>query len=157
MVRMARLPQCLPPLTPAALGETVACRGPVLIPRQAAPFRCRSTSFCVAAKKVRRAVSSVGPGLSVGGLRVSARPHGPQVKKVPRPMVVGRGCPKKGLSVMVQVTTSETVALSAPVLEALRRLDAVMKLRKRETAAQKRIALARSRARAALQAKEEEQ
>lgn len=47
---------------------------------------------------------------------------------------------------MDQVTTSETVALSAPVLEALRRLDAVMKLRKRQTAAQKRIALARSRA-----------
>lgn len=58
---------------------------------------------------------------------------------------------------MDQVTTSETVALSAPVLEALRRLDAVMRLRKRQTAAQKRVALARSRARAALQAKEEEQ
>lgn len=57
---------------------------------------------------------------------------------------------------MDQITTSETVALSAPVLEALRRLDAVMKLRKRQTAAQKRVALARSRARAALQAKEEE-
>ena len=48
-----------------------------------------------------------------------------------------------------------TVALSAPVLEALRRLDAVMKMRKRQTAAQKRIALSRSRARTALQAKEE--
>ena len=30
--------------------------GPVLIPRQATPFRCRSTSFCVAARIVRRAV-----------------------------------------------------------------------------------------------------
>lgn len=50
---------------------------------------------------------------------------------------------------MNQVTTTETVALSASVLEALRRLDAVMKLRKRQTAAQKRIALARSRAREA--------
>ena len=90
MVRMVRLPQCLPPLR-----EPVACRGPVLIPRQATPCRCRHTSFCVAAKKLRRAVSSVGPGLSVGGLRVSARPHGPQVKKVPRPMVVGRGSPRK--------------------------------------------------------------
>lgn len=58
---------------------------------------------------------------------------------------------------MDQVTTSETVALSAPVLEGLRRLDAVMKMRRRQTAAQKRIALARSRARTALQAKEEEQ
>ena len=58
---------------------------------------------------------------------------------------------------MDQVTTSETVALNAPVLEALRQLDAVMKMRKRQTAAQKRIAVARSRARAALQAKEEEQ
>lgn len=71
-------------------------------------------------------------------------------------MVVGRGCPKKGLSVMDQVTTSESVALSAPVLEALRRLDQVMRSRRHQTAAQKRIALARSRARAALQAKEEE-
>lgn len=44
---------------------------------------------------------------------------------------------------MDQVTTSETVALSAPVLEA------VMKMRRRQTAAQKRIALARSRAREA--------
>lgn len=50
---------------------------------------------------------------------------------------------------MNQVNTTETVALSAPVLEALRCLDAVMKLRKRQTAAQKRIALARSRAREA--------
>ena len=50
---------------------------------------------------------------------------------------------------MNQVTTSETVALSAPVLEALRRLDAGMKMRKRQTSAQKRIALARSRAREA--------
>lgn len=50
---------------------------------------------------------------------------------------------------MNQVNTTETVALSAPVLEALRHLDAVMKLRKRQTAAQKRIALARSRAREA--------
>lgn len=50
---------------------------------------------------------------------------------------------------MDQVNTTETVALSAPVLEALRHLDAVMKLRKRQTAAQKRIALARSRAREA--------
>lgn len=50
---------------------------------------------------------------------------------------------------MNQVNTTETVALSAPVLEELRRLDAVMKLRKRQTAAQKRIALARSRAREA--------
>ena len=58
---------------------------------------------------------------------------------------------------MSQITTTETVALSAPVLEALRRLDAVMKVRSRQTAAQKRIALARSRARAALQEKEEEQ
>jgi hypothetical protein len=58
---------------------------------------------------------------------------------------------------MDQVTTSETVALSAPVLEALRRLDAVMKLRKHQTAAQKRVALARSRARAVWWAKEEEQ
>lgn len=57
---------------------------------------------------------------------------------------------------MNQVTTSETVALSAPVLEALRRLDQVMRSRRRQTAAQKRVALARSRARAALQAKEEE-
>lgn len=68
-------------------------------------------------------------------------------------MVVGRGCPKKGLSVMDQVTTSETVALSAPVLEGLRRLDAVMKMRRRQTAAQKRIALARSRARRAQEGK----
>lgn len=56
---------------------------------------------------------------------------------------------------MDQTTTSETVALSAPVLEALRRLDQVMRSRRRQTAAQKRVALARSRARAALQAKEE--
>lgn len=68
-------------------------------------------------------------------------------------MVVGRGCPKKGLSVMSQIITSETVALSAPVLEGLRRLDAVMKMRRRQTAAQKRIALARSRARRAQEAK----
>ena len=58
---------------------------------------------------------------------------------------------------MSKVTTSETVALSAPVLEALRRLDQVMRSRRRQTAAQKRIAIARSRARTALQAKEEEQ
>ncbi|OFQ23803.1 hypothetical protein HMPREF2946_07400 [Actinomyces sp. HMSC062G12] len=70
-------------------------------------------------------------------------------------MVVGRGCPEKGLSVMGQVTTSETVALSAPVLEALRRLDQVMRSRRRQTAAQKRIALARARARAVQQAKGE--
>lgn len=57
---------------------------------------------------------------------------------------------------MNQVTTSEPVALSAPVLEALRRLDQVMRSRRRQTAAQKRIALARSRARTALQTKEEE-
>ena len=57
---------------------------------------------------------------------------------------------------MDQVTTSETVALSAPVLEALRRLDQVMRSRRRQTAAQKRVALARSRAREALQAKDEE-
>lgn len=56
---------------------------------------------------------------------------------------------------MGQVTTSESVALSAPVLEALRRLDQVMRSRRRQTAAQKRVALARSRARAAFQAKEE--
>lgn len=57
---------------------------------------------------------------------------------------------------MDQITTSETVMLNAPVLEALRRLDQVMRSRRRQTAAQKRVALARSRARAALQAKEEE-
>jgi len=68
-------------------------------------------------------------------------------------MGVGRGGAKKQRSVMDQVTTSETVALSAPVLEALRRLDAVMKMRKRQTAAQKRIALARSRARQAQEGK----
>lgn len=56
---------------------------------------------------------------------------------------------------MSQITTTEKVMLKAPVLEALRRLDAVMKVRSRQTAAQKRVALARSRARAALQAKEE--
>lgn len=56
---------------------------------------------------------------------------------------------------MDQTTTSEAVVLSAPVLEALRQLDAAMKMRKRQTKVQKRIALARSRARAALQAKEE--
>lgn len=56
---------------------------------------------------------------------------------------------------MGQVTTSETVALSAPVLEALRRLDQVMRSRRRQTAAQKRIALARARARAVQQAKGE--
>nr|DAF39136.1 MAG TPA: hypothetical protein [Caudoviricetes sp.] len=65
------------------------------------------------------------------------------------------GQSKKGLTVMSKVTTSETVALSAPVLEALRRLDQVMRSRRRQTAAQKRIAIARSRARTALQAKEE--
>lgn len=70
-------------------------------------------------------------------------------------MVVGRGESKKGLSVMTEFNTRETVALSAPVLEALRQLDAAMKMRKRQTKVQKRIALARSRARAALQAKEE--
>ena len=57
---------------------------------------------------------------------------------------------------MDQGTTSETVALSAPVLEALRQLDAAMKMRERQTKVRQRIALARSRARAALQAKEEE-
>ena len=51
---------------------------------------------------------------------------------------------------MNQVTTSETVALKRPVLEALKSVDAVMKLRKRQTAARKRITLARSRAREAL-------
>lgn len=56
---------------------------------------------------------------------------------------------------MDQNTTSETVALSAPVLEALRQLDAAMKMRKRQTKVRQRIALARSRAREALQAKEE--
>ena len=85
----------------------------------------------------------MGPGLSVGGLRVSARPHGHQLKRK-RPGRLGSAG-----AVQDQVTTSETVALSAPVLEALRRLDAVMKMRKRQTAAQKRIALARSRARQA--------
>lgn len=55
---------------------------------------------------------------------------------------------------MDQNTTSETVALSAPVLEALRRLNAVTKMRKRQTAAQKRIALARSRARRAQEEKQ---
>lgn len=77
-------------------------------------------------------------------------PPGPTVtsRKESAPADWGRpGQSEKGLSVMDQVTTSETVALSAPVLEALRRLDAVMKMRKRQTAAQKRIALARSRAR----------
>ncbi|WP_048726293.1 hypothetical protein [Kytococcus sedentarius] len=58
---------------------------------------------------------------------------------------------------MTEFNTRETVALSAPVLEALRRLDQVMRSRRRQTAAQKRIALARSRAWAALQAKEEEE
>lgn len=81
MVRMVRLPQHLPPLTPAVLRETVACRGPVLIPRQATPFRCRSTRFSRVPRVGRGEVSSVGPGLSVGGLRVSARPHGPQLKR----------------------------------------------------------------------------
>ena len=57
---------------------------------------------------------------------------------------------------MSQITTTEKVVLNAPVLEALRRLDQVMRSRRRQTAAQKRVALARSRARAALQAKEEE-
>lgn len=79
-------------------------------------------------------------------------PPGPTVpvEKKSAPADWGRpGQSKKGLSVMNQVNTTETVALSAPVLEALRRLDAVMKLRKRQTAAQKRIALARSRAREA--------
>lgn len=150
VVRMVRIPQRLPPLIPAALREAVACRGPVLIPRQATPFRCRSTRFSRVPRAGCGEVSSVGPGLSVGGLRVSARPHGPQWKKKSAPADWGRpGQSKKGLSVMNQVNTTETVALSAPVLEALRRLDAVMKLRKRQTAAQKRIALARSRAREA--------
>lgn len=78
-------------------------------------------------------------------------PPGPTVIQMKSaPADGGRpGQSKKGLSVMNQVNTTETVALSAPVLEALRRLDAVMKLRKRQTAAQKRIALARSRAREA--------
>ena len=58
---------------------------------------------------------------------------------------------------MAESNTHETVALSAPVLEALRRLDQVMRSRRRQTAAQERVVLARSRARAALQAKEEEQ
>ena len=57
---------------------------------------------------------------------------------------------------MDQFTTRETVALSAPVLEALRQLDAAMKMRKRQTKVRQRIALARSRAQAALQAKEEQ-
>ena len=56
---------------------------------------------------------------------------------------------------MTELNTHETVALNAPVLEALRRLDQVMRSRRRQTAAQKRVALARSRARAALQAEEE--
>lgn len=56
---------------------------------------------------------------------------------------------------MDQVTTSESITLSAPVLEALRQLDAAMKMRQRQTKVRQRIALARSRARAALQAKEE--
>lgn len=81
MVRMVRIPQHLPPLTPAVLRETVACRGPVLIPRQATPFRCRSTRFSRIPRAGCGEVSSVGPGLSVGGLRVSARPHGHQVKR----------------------------------------------------------------------------
>ena len=81
MVWMARLPQHLPPLTPAVLRETVACRGPVLIPRQATPFRCRSTRFSRVPRLGCGEVSSVGPGLSVGGLRVSARPHGHQLKR----------------------------------------------------------------------------
>lgn len=55
---------------------------------------------------------------------------------------------------MDQITTSETVALSAPVLEGLRRLAAVSKIRQRQTAAQKRIALARSRARRAQEEKQ---
>lgn len=92
----------------------------------------------------------MGSGLSVGGLRVSAPAPRSPVEKKSAPADWGRpGQSKKGLSVMNQVNTTETVALSAPVLEALRRLDAVMKLRKRQTAAQKRIALARSRAREA--------
>lgn len=56
---------------------------------------------------------------------------------------------------MSKSITSESVALSAPVLEALRRLDQVMRSRRRQTAAQKRIALARARARAVQQAKGE--
>lgn len=58
---------------------------------------------------------------------------------------------------MSKSITSESITLSAPVLEALRRLDQVMRSRRRQTAAQKRIALARARARAVQQAKEEEQ
>ena len=85
-------------------------------------------------------------------------PPGPTVIQMKSaPADGGRpGLSKKGRSVMDQVTTSETVALSAPVLEALRRLDQVMRSRRRQTAAQKRVALARSRAWAALQAKEEQ-
>lgn len=56
---------------------------------------------------------------------------------------------------MTDFNTHETVALSAPVLEALRQLDAAMRMRKRQAKVRQRIALARSRARAALQAKEE--
>ena len=55
---------------------------------------------------------------------------------------------------MSQITTTETVVLNAPVLEALRRLDQVMRSRRRQTAAQKRIALARSRARRAQEEKQ---
>ena len=76
MVRMVRLPQHLPPLTPAVLRETVACRGPVLIPRQATPFRCRPTSSCVAARMVRRAIRTPwGRGVLVG----CESPPGPTV------------------------------------------------------------------------------
>lgn len=57
---------------------------------------------------------------------------------------------------MTDFNTCETVALSATVLEALRQLDAAMKMRERQTKVRQRIALARSRAWATLQAKEEE-
>lgn len=54
---------------------------------------------------------------------------------------------------MSKVTTSESITLSAPVLEALRQLDAAMKMRKRQTKVRQRIALARSRARRAQEGK----
>lgn len=97
----------------------------------------------------------MGPGFECWWV---VSPPGPTVIQIKSaPADGGRpGLSKKGLSVMSKVTTSESITLSAPVLEALRRLDQVMRSRRRQTAAQKRIALARSRARAALQAKEEE-
>ena len=71
MVRMVRLPQRLPPLR-----EAPACRGPVLIPRQATPFRYRGTGFCVAARMVRRAIRAPwGRGVLVG----CESPPGPTV------------------------------------------------------------------------------